>query len=382
MSTPKRSALISKFCIRGSISLGVLALTLSLTGCSSNPNTYKTRNSTTPPNSAQTSVRKKIGIGKFVSGPNMHATRYGHKMLLLEDGNILLVGGHAAPQMPEIYLTKSDTFVLANGPAEGHGSLDKNNHLLVNGYRIANTNNASDLAEFFIDPKKLAFKTGMMTLMPRFKVLGIGTASNLVRPALSGTARAQIYDIRTGGVEFVKDMTEPRARTSMQLLNDGRVLITGGSHDRTRLNSSEIFDPKTKTFQPGPPMTESRSEHTSVKLNDGRVLIIGGYAGPPIRRKTDPPIQGLASFLPSFANSAEIFDPRTNKFTKTLPMAEKRVGASAILLRDGRVLVTDAGEWGGSQVSEVFEPKSNSFVYGGSLVDTRANHAAIALPDG
>ena len=55
------------------------------------------------------------------------------------------------------------------------------------------------------------------------------------------------------------------------------VLITGGTNAANQAeNSAELFEVKTSTFRPTSAMTTARSGHRATMLNDGRVLITGG----------------------------------------------------------------------------------------------------------
>src|SRR5215213_2076242 len=73
-------------------------------------------------------------------------------------------------------------------------------------------------------------------------------------------------------------------------------------------------------------LAEARASHTSTLLNDGRVLIAGGMER-----------NGV------YFDTAEIFDPGSNRFGPEISMTHKRVSHSATLLSDGRVLL--AGGW-------------------------------------
>jgi hypothetical protein len=98
-------------------------------------------------------------------------------------------------------------------------------------------------------------------------------------------------------------------------------------------------------------------------LADGRVLIVGRY--------TDA--------------RAEMFDPVTERFTATGTMVEVRIGHTATLLNDGRVLVVGGVansplRYVGS--AEVYNPGTGSFSAVGSMSASRAYHTATLRPDG
>src|SRR5207253_2991376 len=73
-------------------------------------------------------------------------------------------------------------------------------------------------------------------------------------------------------------MQTGRSGHTCTLLADGRVLITGGQSDSAVLKSTEIFDPSDFSISPGPDMNVARAEHSAVLLDDGRVVVIGGLS--------------------------------------------------------------------------------------------------------
>src|SRR5207249_3626419 len=75
----------------------------------------------------------------------------------------------------------------------------------------------------------------------------------------------------------VTNMNSPRSGHTATRLNDGRVLIAGGSPGV--LATSELFDPASKSFAQSATMATSRLEHSAVRLLDGRVLVMGGISG-------------------------------------------------------------------------------------------------------
>lgn len=161
------------------------------------------------------------------------------------------------------------------------------------------------------------------------------------------------------------------------LLEDGRVLVTGGtpsysadSPAAVSLHRTEIVDPTSGTVvadgsSPGAPgrMNEGRREHTATLLLDGRVLVAGG--------------RGTGA-------NAELFDPRNGSFSTPTAMSHPRWRHTATRLRDGRVLVVGGGgEDGSGSTAEIFEPGASSFrSVAATLSVPRAGHTATLLADG
>jgi hypothetical protein len=127
-------------------------------------------------------------------------------------------------------------------------------------------------------------------------------------------ASAEIYDPSTGLWRRTANMRAPRYRPGAVLLQDGRVLVAGGSATETASidllrgqTSVEAFDPQTEQWLPLHPMNEPRFWNSAALLDDGRVLVAGAIL--------------LTTNLNDTYPSAEIYDPATDSWTRTSPMA-------------------------------------------------------------
>jgi len=164
------------------------------------------------------------------------------------------------------------------------------------------------------------------------------------------------------------------ASPTVVLLADGRVLIAGGSYDslNTTSNTTLIFDPASGGFSNGPLMAEPRQGATATLLDDGRVLITGGdyYEG----------FYGYAK------NDAELIDPSRPLSQSTLVVSQ--YSATSTLLSDGRVLVAGGGPYDSGAgcispvASEVFDPSTDRFTPVGPMGTPRSGSAAIKVQDG
>ncbi|MDP6493966.1 MAG: kelch repeat-containing protein [Dehalococcoidia bacterium] len=207
--------------------------------------------------------------------------RWGHTATLLKDGRLLVVGGKEKP----------------------YGSLGT--------------------TEIF-DPSTNKWSSAGSTLEPR----GEGHTATLIGNGVlitggTDSALAEIYDLSTDQWSLAGTMLDARLWASATLLEDGRVLVAGGE-DATvtgskELASAEIYDPSTGEWTATNSMNEAHSGHSATLLN-GRPLLVGRY-------------------------SAEIYDPYTETWSSAgQPVRERRVGSTATVLNDERVLVT-GGEW-------------------------------------
>ena len=176
-----------------------------------------------------------------------------------------------------------------------------------------------------------------------------GSQSNIV-------ATAEIFDPVSMQWAFVNPLPAPRYAHTATLLNDGRVLVAGGS-DATGaiLASVEIFNPATQTWTAGASLTAAREYHAATLLADGRVLVSGGTNA----------IGPLAS--------AEIYDPVADSWSPAGTMNATRVLHSATLLPNGQVLAV-GGTLGSAALStastaERYNPTTNTWTAAASMLE-------------
>jgi hypothetical protein len=159
-------------------------------------------------------------------------------------------------------------------------------------------------------------------------------------------------------------------------LPGGRVLVVGGSDpDQNAIGAVSVFDPSTLAWSALDPLSATRRLHTVTRLNDGRILVAGGTSGP------------FAYPIPPVA-TAQIFEPRTETWSRVPEMIEPRYFHSATLLADGRVLVAGGGAIRsasticGLATAEIFDPVTEAWTATKPMVDQRIQHVAVRLPDG
>jgi N-acetylneuraminic acid mutarotase len=199
-----------------------------------------------------------------------------------------------------------------------------------------------------------------------------GTATGQVGGVLSS---AEVYDPAARSFTSTGSMTVPRAGQTITLLRDGRVLVAGGVQNagfRSELASAEIYDPGAGTFSATGSMSVPREGHTATILRDGRVLIAGG---------SDNGIHTL--------DSAEIYDPSVGAFSRTGHLHQPRVAHVAALLGTGKVLIAGGGRGGmpGGYISydtaEIYDPAARSFTaIRAHMKSDRVGAAAVKLNDG
>ena len=123
----------------------------------------------------------------------------------------------------------------------------------------------------------------------------------------------------------------------------------------------------------GDMVTPRSGGHSVTLLGDGRILVAGGAGG-------DETIAGLESMA-----SAELFDPASLTWASTGDMIEARSGHTALLLRDGSVLVAGGGDpngSGGGRSAELYDPATGNWTPTDGMTQARAGHTATLLPGG
>ena len=111
----------------------------------------------------------------------------------------------------------------------------------------------------------------------------------------------EIYDYETGKWSYAASMHYKRSGHSATLLNNGNVLVAGGSADNAlELNKCEIYEPKENRWIEIDSLNLARYSHNAILLNNNNVLISGGqnyhYSGGP------------------WLSSCEIYDFSNNKW--------------------------------------------------------------------
>jgi hypothetical protein len=175
---------------------------------------------------------------------------------------------------------------------------------------------------------------------------------------------AELVD-QDGNVNDGARMATARASGTATLLNDGRVLVTGGypGEGEPPTALAEVYDPGATRFEPVAAMTVARADHTASLLSDGRVLVAGGFDA-----------SGRA------VTTSEIFDPETGTFAQGPDLSEPRAAQVAVTVRDAVVLVGGTARSNGLDSTDVY--RQASWSPGPQLLTGRVKLGAAPLPDG
>lgn len=309
--------------------------------------------------------------------------RAGHAASLLDDGSVLVVGGALDGRL-ERFVPAERAFRAAGALDVPRWSLSAT-ELPGGGVLIAGGRTFRDTlaaAVTYADERVEAagpllearFAHGAAALAGGDVLLAGGlprTGSEV--PAL---ASAERYDPAARRFRATGAMSVRRADHTVTRLRDGRVLVVGG-RDSTCIETcpqvfwatAELYDPVTEQFAPTGAMALARASHTATLLDDGRVLIAGG---------TTPDLGAT-----DLADSVEIYDPATGAFHVAGGMQRRRAEHTATLLGDGTVLLAHGRTEGegtlASATVERFDPRTGASVVTASTRTTRFRHTATRL---
>lgn len=254
------------------------------------------------------------------------------------------------------------------GPARwGHRAT-----LLANG-KVLITGFYSKIAKIY-DPASSEFRP-ISRMAHQHGVYSTATRLNDGRVLIVGGSDApnsvEIFDPESEQFAEVYSLRFPRSGHSATLMADGRVLVAGGEVGlkNAGLAYAEVFDPMTGWFKTVGAMVERRKSHGAVLLLDGRVLLVGGG---PIRPDGKP----------GDLRTAELFDPVSGGFEATGRMNSPHENlwcTEPQVLDDGRVLIVGGAS---ARCGELFDPLTGRFSQTGRLLTTRSAATVAKLPDG
>ncbi len=242
------------------------------------------------------------------AGPNMSYARWYPNVTALPDGRQLVVSGsinceNCNADTPELYDPATNTWTLLNSatlhlPIYPHLFTLPDGRVIVTGsYELPVVTRVLDLNTFtwsVVDPTVV--DGGSAVMYRPGKILKTGTSANSDPPFFNAAPTAYVLDMTQGS---------PAWRATN-------------------------------------PMAFGRSYHNTTMLPDGNVLTTGGDG------YTDPYNLSTATMV------AEMWSPVTEQWTRLASAQIPRVyHSSALLLADGRVLVSGGGEYGPGSPSQL-----------------------------
>ena len=306
---------------------------------------------------------------------SMNIRRWNFSTSIFSNNKILAAGSDGSPILnsAEIYNLDNNTWANTTSMLEGRAfhhliTLNNNEVIAIGGFLLKSCeifNPASNSWRYIDSLETLKYFWDTATLLNDGIILVAGgyyfdqsTLQNI------HYKMSEIFDPITETWSFADSLEEGRSGHTATLLNDGRVLVTGGQGNVSDLNSCEIFDPITIQWSSISNLLHSRSFHSAVLLSDGKVFVSGGVT----------PDSTLGT------RYCEIYDPITDSWSEAGEMTVPRTNHKTLLLLDSTVLIT-----GGTfepEVWEIYDPKTLSIIYFDALPIVVFEPELEQFPDG
>lgn len=265
-----------------------------------------------------------VGDGLTLSGDQSHGGQWGRYTVLLPNGHVMIEGGLEYTSKGKA-IGRIDQYDPATGTFEYWNTVegvDSSATLLANGDVL---------------------------------LAGGGSVATDTNGKLTYASLADAQILRTGSglIEKTGALNHPRNDETATLLQDGRVLIAGGA-----TKTADLYDPATGVFTETGSMSVG-SLGRAILLRNGKVLFTG-----------------VAPF--------ELFDPVTNTFSVVDGLPNDVAEGTAVLLKDGRVLISGGSAADGTLTHEAYfyDPATGQFTLAGKLLTARSGHSATLLADG
>lgn len=311
----------------------------------------------------------------WAAGPAMVQGRTGHTMTLLANGKLLLAGGtdgeyaRASAELFDPATNRWSETTSMKGDRHSHTAtlLADGRVLVAGGYKGSpyNGTGATVATAQLYNPVTRTWADAASMASPR-----MGAAATLLqdgRVLVTGgaaTPTAELYDPALNQWRPADDLLTARSGHTATLRPNGTVVIAGGSGTSGQLSTADAYDPLADRWELEENLTQPRASHAAVLLGNS-VLVIGGF--------------GASTYLAS----AQLIVPGTT-WRPAGAMATPRAGAPAIILDDGRVLVMGGATTMNAKLSsaELYDPPRNVWSGAAAMTTARTGHEAVLLRDG
>jgi len=275
--------------------------------------------------------------GTWTATGSLGTARDSHTATLLQNGQVLVAGGvdsdYSSLSESEYYDPTAAAWTAVGDLATARGyhtaTLLQNGQVLVAGGFDSSLNGISTCEIY--DPTagtwsttgslKYARALHTATLLPNGQVLVAGGQEN--DSGDDDFSTCEIYDPNTGVWTETGILLTARSSHTATPLQNGLVLVAGGSSSGIILSECEIYDPATGAWSTTESLAVVREWHTANLLDSGQVLVAGGKITP----SRD-------------ASDCELYDPSTGAWTATGSLPNyMRYWDTATLLQNGQVLV-------------------------------------------
>ncbi len=222
--------------------------------------------------------------GEWTRVEDMHEARTEPSAVVLEDGRVLVAGGFDEERNPvlsaEVYEPETGEWTRTGAPGAARGGaragvvLEDGRVLFVSGLQaeVYEPETGEWRKAGPVGGAAGTHRTGhSVTKLEDGRVLVVGGSTS------RAAATAEVYEPEKGEWRLVAAPGAPREGHGAVVLEDGRVLVVGGYHASTgALASVEQYDPETDTWSAAPALRVARRGAGVVVLEDGEVLVVGG----------------------------------------------------------------------------------------------------------
>jgi MYXO-CTERM domain-containing protein len=300
--------------------------------------------------------------------------------VVLQNGKVLVAAGYSSMQLAsaELYDPVTNMWTSASSmyANAGHvaGLLSSGRVIVAGGY-----NGTTCLSTVnFYDPATNSWSAGpsMATgrclpkaaVLPDGRFVVTGGQTELIFQTFDATTSVEIYNPATNTWTTAAPMAGARFDHAATLLNDGRLLIAGGTTDNANaFSSAEIYNPANNTWSSAGALATARHDYSLTLLADGRALAVGG-------------VNGSGTTI----TNAEVYNPMTNSWSTVSSISGARAGHSANRLGGGSVLIAGGYTTNptGITSAQLFNPMTNTWSAMPSMSVGRAYHGAVVISGG
>lgn len=191
----------------------------------------------------------------------------------------------------------------------------------------------------------------------------------------ASSAGVDLYDVQAGGWATVVDMSVPRASHTATRLHNGEVVVAGGIDQRSCWpETCEIVIHDTaEAFNPQTGSWSPLAPMVAPRTHHDAVLLHDGR------------VLVTGGFDPvTTVPTAEAYQPNGDTWSAVAPMATPRFSHRSILLHNGKVLVTGGYDVDGDPLAsaELYDPVKDVWTPTGSMSSPRADFTATRLDNG
>jgi hypothetical protein len=321
---------------------------------------------------------------------SMKQARVFHTATLLNNGQVLVAGGYAYSSINPS-TEKAELFDPTNGnwtytgdliySRDGHtATLFPDGQVLVTGgfgkLKIQTSSLAQPTAELY-DPEEGTWSQSNSMSLPRYnhRATLLDEDRVLVTGGVPDAAldKAEIYT-KGAGFQSTGQLHNGRTLHTATLLNNGKVLVTGGQViSRLDTQTAELWDPDNGQWTLTGSLNYGRLSHTATLLPNGKVLVVGGY-------------HKLDSSTYQYEGHIELYDPDTEQWTEVKDFQLFVVNHTATILTNGKVLVAGGiyvdPYHGGPTTTYLYNIKTSIWRTAAPNKTWRTSHTATRLPNG